>query len=87
MLLFEAANEFKARLQINDYKDSIPEYYEAMEIAVKCIHAQIRLADLLNDFYCENEEHHKNDMYSRKLCLQLLESFRFDKDCEDDDDA
>lgn len=33
----EAINEFKERLAIPDYKQSIPKYYEAMEMAVKAL--------------------------------------------------
>ena len=31
----EAINQFKERLEIPDYKTQIPEYYEAMELAIK----------------------------------------------------
>ena len=31
----EAIKEFEERLEIEDYRDNIPKYYEAMELAVK----------------------------------------------------
>lgn len=37
----EAIKEFKDRLLITDYRKKIPEYYEAMEIAVESIEKQI----------------------------------------------
>lgn len=33
----EAIKQFKERLSIEDYKENIPEYYEAMELAVKSL--------------------------------------------------
>lgn len=33
----QAAEQFKERLAIPDYKGDIPEYYEAMEMAVKAL--------------------------------------------------
>lgn len=33
----EAIKEFEERLAIADFKDDIPEYYEAMELAVKSL--------------------------------------------------
>lgn len=37
----EAIMEFKERLAIDDYKEQIPEYYEAMELAIKALEKQI----------------------------------------------
>lgn len=79
MLMFEAKAQIDERLKLKDeYKAQIPEYIEALEIASKAIEAQIRLADLLNDFYAEDDDKHKDDMYSRALTLELLESIKFD---------
>lgn len=76
MLLFEAKAELEERLRLQDeYGHELPEYFEALEIASKCIDAQIRLADLLNDF-TENEL--ENDTYSAKLCYDILTQCRFD---------
>ena len=35
MTIDEAIKQFEERLQIPDYKTKIPEYYEAMELAIK----------------------------------------------------
>jgi len=78
MLLFEAAELFKSRLANNEYRDEIPEYYEAMEIAVKCIEAQYSIIDYLDAFNSEDDEVHKGDMYSRMLVMEFLNSCRFD---------
>ena len=37
----EAINEFKERYNIPDYKEHIPEYYEAMDMAIKALEKQI----------------------------------------------
>ncbi len=37
----EAIDQFKKRLAIPDYKRQIPEYYEAMELAVNALEKQI----------------------------------------------
>ena len=37
----EAIEQFKERLAIPDYKEHIPEYYEAMELAIKALEKQI----------------------------------------------
>ena len=37
----ESIMEFKERLAIDDYKEQIPEYYEAMELAIKALEKQI----------------------------------------------
>ena len=41
MTVDEAIEQFEERLQIPDYKTQIPEYYEAMELAVKALEKQI----------------------------------------------
>lgn len=76
MLLFEAKAELEERLRLQDeYVHEIPEYFEALEIASRCIDAQIRLADLLNDF---TEREIEQDTYSAKLCYDILNQCRFD---------
>ena len=37
----KAIMKFKERLAIDDYKEQIPEYYEAMELAIKALEKQI----------------------------------------------
>lgn len=78
MFLFEAANEFKERLKLDDLRENIPEYFEALEIAVKCIEAQYTVIDYLDAFNSENEEEHRGDSYSRPLVMEFLNSCRFD---------
>ena len=38
----EAIAEFKERLAITDYKEQIPEYYEAIELAIEALQEQER---------------------------------------------
>lgn len=63
-----------------DYKHLIPEYYEALEIASKCIDAQMRLADVLNEFW---DDAKPTDSFSGKLVYNILEQFRFDYEPDD----
>lgn len=41
MTVDEAIKQFKERLGIPDYKTQIPEYYEAMELAVEVLEKQV----------------------------------------------
>lgn len=75
MLLFEAKAQIDERLKITDYKEQIPEYYNALEIASKSIEAQIRLAELLNDFIAT---YNKENRYSEDVVIEFLNEIRFD---------
>lgn len=82
MLLSEAKKEIDDRLELaDDYKEHMPEYFEALEIASKCIEAQMRLADTLNDF---SEQELDRDTYSARLCYDMLSSIRFDAKFDED---
>ena len=67
----EAIKEFEERLAIADFKDDIPEYYEAMELAVKSLEEiqqyraigtveELQKAekeeDILKFYYCDSED-------------------------------
>ena len=67
----EAIKEFEERLAIADFKDDIPEYYEAMELAVKSLEEiqqyrtigsveellkAVKEEDILKFYYCESED-------------------------------
>lgn len=91
MLLCDAKAEIDARIEIieKDFKDNIPDYLEALKIASRSIEAQIRLTDVLNDFFCGFAE---NDSISLKLAYGMLKQFsifaEFDEDgmlIEDDE--
>ena len=41
MTIDEAIKQFEERLEIPDYKTQIPEYYEAMELAVEVLEKQV----------------------------------------------
>jgi len=72
MLLMDAKNEIDSRLSETiqrDYREHIPEYFDALEIARKCIEAQMRLADILNDWDAGFKE---GDSLSYKLVEQIL---------------
>lgn len=43
----EAIQQFKERLAIQDYKEQIPEYYEAMEPAVKALEMRIPVSRIV----------------------------------------
>ena len=84
MLLFEAKSEIDKRLSENlksDFGKHIPEYFEALELASKCIDAQQRLAHLLNEFWDGLTE---ADSFSAQLTYDMLRSCsieaKFDED-------
>lgn len=73
MLIFEAIGEIQGRLNLRkDYENTIPEYFEALEMAKKALEKQLVLADYLESFMAEDEEKHKDDRYSRALVLEFL---------------
>lgn len=75
MLLFEAKEKI----------DNVKKENEALEIASKCIEAQMRLADLLNDLQIDlYNEIHEKDMYSIRLVYEMLSSIRFDAKFDED---
>lgn len=92
MLIFEAKSIIESRLELKkDYGEHIPEYFEALEIAVKCMDKQIELIDTLNDWDIETEVE-RGDTYSAKLCHDIVRQFsiyaQFDEDgmlMEEDD--
>lgn len=69
----EAIAEFKERLAITDYKELIPEYYEAMELAIKALEKQIpkKPKEYEDKYYacpvCGNALLHKWEKYPTKL--------------------
>ena len=69
----EAIIQFKERLNIPDYKEQIPEYYEAMEMAIKALEKQIpKKPDCIEDkMYCcpvcDNNLMHKWIKYPTRL--------------------
>lgn len=82
MMLFEADNEIQSRLELHqEYKNDIPEYFEALEIAHKSIQKQMELADVINDFWLDVE---KNDTFSATLVYDLLNQFRHDYEGDED---
>lgn len=82
MLLLEAKAEINERLKMHDeYKEHIPEYFEALEIAVKCIEAQQRLCDMLNDFWIGLKE---DDTFTARLTEDMLMGIRYDAKFDDD---
>lgn len=85
MLLFEARHQLQERIDICDFKEQIPEYIEALEIAVKCIDKQQELVDCLNDWDIETEI--KNgDRYSAQLCHDIVRQFSIYNEDEEDED-
>lgn len=52
----EAIVVFKERLAISDYKKQIPDYYEAMELAVNALEKQIaKKPDIEGDGYADGQ--------------------------------
>lgn len=70
MILAEAKGIIDSRIELieSDYMDQIPEYYEALKIASRCIEKQFNLVEILDDLLLGD----KNDSYSRDLVIELL---------------
>lgn len=86
MLIFEAKSIIESRLELKkEYGQQIPDYFEALEIAVKCMDKQIELIDVLNDWDIETEIEQRAT-YSAKLCHDIVRQFsiyaKFDENGE-----
>lgn len=82
MILAEAKSQIDARLGLaEDYKANIPEYFEALEIASKCIEAQMRLSDVINEWWDDITE---ADSLSAMLVYDILKQFMYDAEFDDD---
>lgn len=74
-ILTKAKAEIDERLQLTDYLKAIPEYYEMLEVAKKCIEAQERLNELLTDI---NTDLEPKDTCSVGLVRDMLETIKYD---------
>lgn len=86
MLVYEAKEEIESRLTEalkHDYAKDMPEYFQALEIAVKALDAQIRLIDTLNDWDIETEIK-RGDTYSASACHDIVRQFSIY--CKDEDE-
>lgn len=69
MLIFEAKAIIDSRLKFNEeYKDQIPEYFEALKMASKALEAQCRVADMINDLNSDKAD----STYSHDLVMDIL---------------
>lgn len=50
----QAIEIFKSRLEISDYEKQIPEYYQAMRMAVEALKKQIPEIPAYEDDFCTN---------------------------------
>ena len=70
----EAIAEFKERLAITDYKEHIPEYYEAIELAIEALQEK--------DHRCDNCSNGENAGV-RIYCLLHTSFHRLDEYCSE----
>lgn len=82
MLLFEARGILQGRIDHCDFKEQIPDYIEALEIAVKCIDAQMRLADIRNDLQTIPE----GSTFSQGVMNEVLEECSFEWKTEEEEE-
>ena len=78
MLLFEAENLIKSRIMPTNYETygaNIIQQCDADIVAIRCIKAQMRLADILNDWWSDI---HEEDTLSAQLVYDILTECRFD---------
>ena len=59
----EAIAEVKERLAITDYKEHIPEYYEAIELAIEALQEQERIIKQLEELRDEPLMHCSEDYW------------------------
>ena len=59
----KAIADFKERLAINDYKEHIPEYYEAIELAIEALQEQERIIKQLEELRDEPLMHCSEDYW------------------------
>ena len=50
MTEMEAIKQFKDRIDIPDYKEQIPEYYEAMEMAINALEKQEKIKEAFTHY-------------------------------------
>lgn len=75
----EAIKQFKERLEIPDYKTQIPEYYEAMELAIKVFEEiqQYRELGAVEEIkYCIKQSEEEFNMLMEYRNIGTIEEFR-----------
>ena len=81
MLLREAKELIDDRIKNCDFKEQIPDYIEALELASRCIEQQARLCCMLNNFW---DDVSKDDSFSASLMHGMLSQYsiyaKFDED-------
>ena len=81
MLLHEAKELIDDRIENCDFKEEIPDYIEALELASRCIEQQMRLCDMLSSFWDDVSE---DDSFSASLTHGILLQYsiyaKFDED-------
>ena len=81
MFLREAKELIDDRIENCDFKEQIPDYIEALELASRCIEQQVRLCDMLNSFW---DDVSKDDSFSASLMHGMLSQYsvcaKFDED-------
>lgn len=78
MLLFEAQELINHRIVPRDYETYGPEIVQQADadlMALRCISAQMRLADILNDWWSDI---HEGDTLSTQLVYDLLSQCQYD---------
>lgn len=75
MTLFECVEELESRLtpvMRKDYEKDIPEYFQALELALKCVEKQMELLDFINDF---EANFNVNNRYSELAVDEMITQF------------
>ena len=83
-LITKAKKEIDARLSDDlrkDYEQSIPEYFQALEISSKALEAQIRLNEMIELITALNQ----GDQYSVRTVRTMLEELKWNWEGENND--
>lgn len=79
MTVNEAIAQFQERLSIKDYREQIPEYYEAMELAIKVFEEiqQYRELGAVEEIaYCIKQSEEEFNMLIEYLHIGTIEEFK-----------
>lgn len=81
----EAIKEFEERLAIADFRDDIPEYYEAMELAVKDMKEVQQYRAIGTPEECRAAVEKQKTSYDVEKIAEKLEDYLFEKYCVEGD--
>ena len=77
----EAIEQFKERLLITDFKEQIPEYYEAMETAIEALKKQMAKKVVYSNRHGQGRDLWNKDFFNCPACGRRLRNKQRDIYC------